>query len=374
MSKIDELIERLCPDGVEYKALSEVCGLTRGVRVVKKNLSNDGEIPVFQNALRPLGYHSAANRRAGMTFVICAGAAGQIGYSPCAFWAADDCYTIESSFLSDRFLYHLLLSKQPRLISQVRKASIPRLSRVAIENLSIPVPPMEVQEEIVRVLDSFTELEARKAQYAFYRDNLINETLHTSDKVKLKNLGVFTGSTPKKSNRSYFGCDYPFYKPGDFDCGKEVSETADKLSEKGLLASKTVPEGSSLVVCIGASIGKVGFASLKGACNQQINVIPPHQDYDPRFIFHCTNSRYFQDQIKRLGNYSSMPILNLKAFSEIEIPIPSMSKQVEVAANLDQFDALINDISQGLPAEIEARRKQYVYYRDKLLSFKERVH
>lgn len=178
MSRIDELIERLCPNGVEYRALGEVCELARGVRVVKKNLAEEGDIPVFQNALKPLGFNPESNRRGEMTFVICAGAAGQIGYSKVEFWAADDCYTIEAAELNDRFLYHLLFSQQNKLLSQVRKASIPRLARTAIEKLRIPVPPMEVQEEIVRMLDSFaeleaeleTELEARKAQHAYYRD------------------------------------------------------------------------------------------------------------------------------------------------------------------------------------------------------------
>lgn len=178
MSRIDELIERLCPDGVEYKALGEVCLLSRGVRVVKKNLAAEGVIPVFQNALKPLGFSEESNRRAEMAFVICAGAAGQVGYSAVPFWAADDCCTVESGRLNDRFLYHLLLSNQRGLASRVRKASIPRLSRTAIEQLRIPVPPMEVQEEIVRVLDSFAELEAeleaRRRQYAYYRDKLLS--------------------------------------------------------------------------------------------------------------------------------------------------------------------------------------------------------
>lgn len=384
MSRIDKLIERLCPDGVEYRSLGEVCELARGVRVIKKNLAEEGDIPVFQNALKPLGFNVESNRRGEMAFVICAGAAGQVGYSKVAFWAADDCYTVESALMNDRFLYHLLLNQQHKLLSQVRKASIPRLSRAAIEKLRIPVPPMEVQEEIVRVLDTLTELEAeleakleaeleaRKAQFAYFRNKLISQTAATSSLQELKEFGVFTGSTPKKSEKHYFGDEFPFYKPGDFDHGKTALDTSDGLSALGLSAVKVVPGNSTMVVCIGATIGKVGFAPTQGACNQQINVIPPNESFDSRFVFHCISSQYCQDQIARLGNFSSMPILNLKNFAQILIPAPDLLEQQRIANTLDSFDILANDIFSGLPTEIEARRKQYAYYRDRLLAFKEK--
>ena len=133
MSRIDEMIERLCPDGVEFKPLGEVANITRGVRVTRKQLSAVGPFPVFQNSLQPLGYFEKANFPANTTFVIGAGAAGQIGYSDTDYWGADDCYSVVCSELLDgRFVYHCLLSMQPYLFSRVRKASIPRLSRSAI--------------------------------------------------------------------------------------------------------------------------------------------------------------------------------------------------------------------------------------------------
>lgn len=175
MSKIDDLIQKLCPDGVEHKKLSEVANVQRGVRVVRKNLSERDGYPVYQNSLAPLGYYSKANEPAGTPFVIGAGAAADIGYSAEEYWGADDCYSIEcGDRLIGRFIYYVLLSRQHRLKARVRKASIPRLARVAIEQLDIPVPPLEVQEEVVRILDSFAKLEARRQQYAHYRDRLLN--------------------------------------------------------------------------------------------------------------------------------------------------------------------------------------------------------
>ncbi len=182
MSKLQELIQRLCPDGVEYKKLGEVAEVRRGVRVVKQELAESGNIPVYQNSLKALGYYSDSNSSAYTTFIIAAGAAGDIGFSDEPFWAADDCFVIcPVKDINDKYVYYCLQNNQIVLKSQVRKASIPRLSRTAVEKFLIPVPPLEVQEEIVRILDSFdvyaaelqAELQARKEQYEYYRNLLL---------------------------------------------------------------------------------------------------------------------------------------------------------------------------------------------------------
>lgn len=165
--------------------LGEVCEIKRGIRVVKKQLGDSGGYPVYQNSLTSLGLYQSCNRKSGTTFVICAGAAGDIGYCNGEFWAADDCTTVESDVLTDRFIYFYLMTQQNKLKSQVRRASVPRLSRDAIESLLIPVPPMEEQERIVSILDRFealttdlqiglpAEIEARRQQYEYYRNKLL---------------------------------------------------------------------------------------------------------------------------------------------------------------------------------------------------------
>ena len=153
MNKIQKLIAELCPQGVEFKKLGEVCEISRGVRVVRKQLTESGKFPVYQNSLTPLGYYHKKNCNAGTSFVICGGAAGQVGYSNVDFWAADDClFIICSKELQSKFLYYSLLCKQDFLLSQVRKASVPRLSRSVVENLQIPLPPLAIQQEIVNIL------------------------------------------------------------------------------------------------------------------------------------------------------------------------------------------------------------------------------
>ena len=166
--------------------LKDVAEIERGTRVVRSQLTEAGLYPVFQNALTPMGYNDKANRLGNNTFLICAGAAGQIGYSDVDFWAADDCYTFKCcEKLENRYLFHVLKNNQHRIDAQVRRASIPRISREAVGNIRIPIPPLDVQNRIVNVLDNFekicsdlniglpAEIEARQKQYEYYRDKLL---------------------------------------------------------------------------------------------------------------------------------------------------------------------------------------------------------
>ena len=169
--------------------VGQVINLQRGKRLVRKQLTTSGSVPVYQNSLAPLGYYTESNRVKNTSFVICAGAAGEIGYSAVDFWAADDVYTLETSDnISDKFMYYVLLSKQDRLKSQVRKASIPRLSKDAIDKVTFYLPPLSEQKRIVSILDNFNtltnslseglpkEIELRQKQYEYWREQLLNFT------------------------------------------------------------------------------------------------------------------------------------------------------------------------------------------------------
>lgn len=187
-NKAKKLIEMIQTAPVEWKLLGEIVPISRGKRLVRNQLKDNGQYPVYQNSLQPLGFYDDQNCRAYMTFVIAAGAAGEIGFSDIEFWAADDCYYFDcpQEILHDKFLYYFLLSERHQLTSQIRKASVPRLGRVSIEKIKIPVPPLETQQKIVKILDKFTELEAtleatleaelalRKRQYQYYRDFLLD--------------------------------------------------------------------------------------------------------------------------------------------------------------------------------------------------------
>lgn len=173
-------------DGVEWKTLGEMCEITRGIRVTKKDLSGDYKFPVFQNSLAPLGFFKESNRKP-QTFVITAGAAGQIGYSNVDFWAADDCLTFSNSNeLTSKFIFYFLQTKSDFIKSNVRKSAVPRISKTIFENLKISLPSLSVQNEIIRLLDKFTslenelekELELRKKQYEWARKNFLKSKMH----------------------------------------------------------------------------------------------------------------------------------------------------------------------------------------------------
>ncbi|HFR3778391.1 TPA: restriction endonuclease subunit S [Streptococcus suis] len=166
--------------------LGAVASVVRGKRLVRKELSQSEGYPVYQNSLNALGYYKDWNTEANTAFIISAGAAGEVGYSNQNFWKADDVWTIETAVISQRFIFHVLSQKKDLLKSQVRKASVPRLSKTSIENLSFILPSLEEQSCIVAILDKFDELtnsisqglpkeiELRQKQYEYFRDTLLN--------------------------------------------------------------------------------------------------------------------------------------------------------------------------------------------------------
>ncbi len=178
----DQLLDLEGKPGVEMKMLGEVCKLERGVRVVKKDLQEEGEIPVYQNSLTPLGFYEKSNYQSDTTFVICAGAAGEVGYSKHPFWAADDCTCIiGSASICSKFVFYFLLVKQHLLKAQVRKASVPRLSKDVISKIILPITSIQEQQHIVSILDTFeasiqnmeAQLSLREKQYEYYRNKLL---------------------------------------------------------------------------------------------------------------------------------------------------------------------------------------------------------
>lgn len=387
MSKLQELINKLCPNGVEFKPLGEVCEIKRGVRVVKQELEEFGDIPVFQNSLKPLGYYKLSNFKGFTSFVIGAGAAGEIGFSEKPFWAADDCFVIISNYLNDKYIFYCLQNNQLHLKRQVRKASIPRLSRVSIEKFMIPIPPIEVQEEIVRILDSFSdyaaelqaELQARKQQYEYYRNLLL--TFNPSA------YGCGTDDEQKDGVTTWGGHNYKIQwkKLG------EICDNMDKL-RKPVTASTRISgiypyygasgvvdyvnnyifDGSYLLISEdGANLlarsTPIAFSIYgKTWVNNHAHVLHFNSDVTRKFVEYFINNL----DISKYVSGGAQPKLNQKKLNSILIPIPPLELQEKIVAILDRFETLVNDLTNGLPAEIAAVKDQYEYYRNKLLTFK----
>ena len=388
MSRVDDLIAKHCPNGVEFKTLGEVVTPKRGKRLVKNQLEEAGDFAVYQNSMKPLGYYHESNTQAGATFVIVAGAAGEIGFSSNAFWAADDVYFFpETDAVINKYIYHFLLTKQHEISSQVRRASVPRLSIVAIEKLKIPVPPLEIQREIVKVLDTFTkleaeleaELEARKRQYAYYRDSLLSfpEAGGGVRWVPMGELGEFVrGNGIQKSDLMNEGTPAIHYGQVHTHYGIWADETksfvGDALAPKlrkahpGDLVIATTSEDDAAV---GKAVAWVGNEDTVVSGDAYIY----RHSLDPKYVAYFFQTNDFQSQKKRGITGTKVRRISGDALSKILIPFPDRAHQERISSILDKFDALVNDLSAGLPAELNARRQQYEYYRNKLLTFEEAV-
>ena len=385
MSKLERLIQQYCPDGVEYVKLDSVANICRGTRVVKSQLSDKG-YPVYQNCLTPMGYFERSNCNAGITFVICGGAAGNVGYTDVECWAADDCeFIIGGHQVINRYIYYYLMTKQNYLLSKVRKASIPRLSPSIIKDLEIPLPPLPVQEEIVRILDAFTELQAelqaelqkRKQQYNYYLDNLLN--------FKNINRGGYQAEVRWMKMSEVASFTYGYTSKAQ-DLGNVRYIRITDITDKGQLNPKNgkyvslteevrpylLKKGDLIMARTGATYGKTLYYNedYPSAYASFLIKITLNQLVDSKYYWHFTRSSIYWEQANRLVGGGAQPQFNTGAISQVIIPLPSLEEQNRIVFILDRFDRLTNDLTSGLPAEIEKRRQQYEFYRDKLLTFK----
>jgi type I restriction enzyme S subunit len=393
MNRIEKLIAELCPDGVEWKKLGEVCEFQNGF-AFKSNLFKDSGLPIIRITningknvdLNDLKYFEPSDYKEdlekfkinkGDILIAMSGATtGKIGY-----YDFDDIaylnqrvgkFSPKKEILNNRFLYHFLNLNYQKIFSLSGGGAQPNLSSIQLmEKISIPIPPLPIQEEIVKILDTFTELEAelelklqaeleaRKKQYEYYRNTLLTPVEHNGrwflngKEVEWKKLGEVIklnyGKSLKESERD--GGKYPV------------------LGSNGRIGfhSSFLVEGPCIIIGRKGSAGAVVW--------EESNCYPidttyfvelKNNDIILKYLFYkLVNLKISSD--KQEGG---VPGINRELIYNIPIPIPPLSEQDRIVAILDKFDALVNDISQGLPAEIEARRKQYEYYRNKLLTFK----
>ena len=347
---------------VDWKKLGEICELERGVRVIKKDLQQEGLIPVYQNSLTPLGYFDKSNYPECTPFVICAGAAGEVGFCSKPFWAADDCTCILCSSLANKkYIYYCLLVNQHTLKSQVRKASVPRLSKDVIGKLVIPIPSLEEQARIVSILDTFTssidnlkqQIAQRRKQYEYYRDQLLD--LEGKEGVAMKTLGDVCqinagGDVPKDS---FSDCKTEHY------CVPIIS---NGVGEKAFYGYTDLAKISKPSVTIAAR-GTIGYAEYRAypyyPIVRLISVTP--------LLDNVLNAKFLYYKLIK-QNYSvstsGIPQLTIPMVKMIIIPVPSLSEQQRIVSILDTFEASIRNLEQ----QLAQREKQYEYYRNKLLT------
>lgn len=398
-NKAKKLIEMIQTASVEWKPLGEVVPVSRGKRLVRSQLQDNGQYPVYQNSLQPLGFYDDQNCRAYMTFVIAAGAAGEIGFSDIEFWAADDCYYFDcpKEILHDKFLYYFLLSERHQLTSQIRKASVPRLGRVSIEKIKIPIPPLEIQQKIVKILDKFTELEAtleaelalRKRQYRYYRDflldfdNQIGGGIADGYKGRLKDvvwktLGevgtLIRGNGLQKKDFTEDGIPAIHYGQIYTQYGNQITETISFVSPELAEKLRKVDKGDVVITNTSENIEDVGKALLYLGERQAVTgghatIFKPGKEIIGKFFVHFTQTEIFNKAKRKFAKGTKVIDVSATDMAKIKIPIPPLSEQEKITAILDKFDTLTHSISEGLPHEIALRRKQYEYYREQLLAF-----
>ncbi|HCO6728023.1 TPA: restriction endonuclease subunit S [Escherichia coli] len=389
MSELSYLEKLLDGVEVEWKSLGDVVNFQRGRRLVKSQLETRGKYAVYQNSMTPLGYYHEYNVAAQSSFIICAGAAGEIGYSENEFWAADDVhFAITPEYINDRFLFHFLLTQKNKISGQVRRASIPRLSKSVIEKLEFPIPcpdnpekSLAIQSEIVRILDKFTaltaeltaELNMRKKQYNYYRDQLLSFKESEVEWKTLGEIGHFTrGKRFVKTDMLSEG--YPCIHYGEMYTYYNVWTNKTKSFVSHELASKLrVSEyGDVIIVAAGETIEDIGKGTAwLGKSNVVFHdaCFSYRCSLNPKYIAYFTRTKIFHDQIKKHISSGKISAINANGLSRVKIPMLSAKEQARIVDILDKFDTLTNSITEGLPREIELRQKQYEYYRDLLFSF-----
>jgi len=382
-SRIEKLIAELCPEGVEVKSIDEICQINRG-RVMSKDYlrNNAGEYPVYSSQTAEEGVFGRINTYdydgEYITWTTDGANAGSIFYRDGKFSITNVCGLLKAknNGVNAKFLSYILATVSKEYVSA--GMGNPKIMSNVMGKIKIPIPPLAIQQEIVKILDTFTtleaeleaELEARKKQYEYYRDDLLT----FGEDVEWKTLGevcnnVGSGGTPLSTRSDYYGGDIPWLRTQEVRF-VNIYDTEIKITEKGLKNSsaKWIPANCVIVAISGATaarsaINKIPLTTNQHCCNLEIN--PRIANY--RYVFHWVSCQY--EKLKAFGQ-GARADLNSGIIKNFPIPIPPLAEQERIVAILDKFDALVNDISIGLPAELNARRKQYEYYRNKLLTFK----
>ena len=284
------------------------------------------------------------------------------------------------------FYYGFVLNEWCK--NNITVGNFPGVDMNGFRKFTFPIPPLEVQIEIVRILDTFTELTARKKQYNYYREQLLsfdclNQDLQDShdfqdlrNKVEWKRLGELTtlitkGTTPKKYTDSGIAFIKTEVFDGSYINSKKLSFIDEDTHNKELKRS-ILKHNDILITIAGATIGKCAIVPkeiLPANTNQALAIIRLNDDINMKYVFYLIKSHYMTRYIEQNIKGSAQPNLNLEQLNNFQIPYPSSEEQERIVSILDKFDTLTTSISEGLPKEIELRKKQYEYYRDKLLSF-----
>lgn len=388
MSKLKELIDKYCPNGVEYKPLGDkdVSIMQRGTSLTKKD-STEGIYPVISGGKTPAFYCDLSNRN-GETITVAGSGAGA-GYVQ--YWNEPifvcDAFSIKGvGDVSTKYLYYCLVNMQEKIYATKKGGGVPHVHISSIDKFLIPIPPPPVQEEIVKILDRFAEyaaelqaeLQARQEQYEYYRNKLLtfNEIgggIQGVIWMKMSEIGTFIRG--KRFVRTDIVNDgVPCIHYGDMYTYYGLYATKSKGMLRNELAPKMRYAQKNDVVIVAAGENKedigIGMAWLgdePAAVHDACFIFK--SDLYPQYVSHYLRTKYYHKQIVKHVSEGKICSISAKGLGSAIIPIPPYEEQVRIATLLNKFDELMSDLAQGLPAEIAAVKEQYEYYRNKLLSF-----
>ena len=393
MSKLDELLRELCPNGVEYKKLGEIATVLRGAspRPIKKYITNDsdgvnwikiGDVPVgskyitqSEEKITKEGAEKSRYVRKG-DFIL----SNSMSFGRPYILAIDGCIhdgwlsisNFKDVFLSD-YLYYLLSSSAIQQEMKKRASfggAVQNLNADIVKALVLPVPPIEVQSEIVRILDNFTkltaELTARKMQYSYYRDNLLSFNMPVSKKKIGEITRVFSAARVHKNEWTQEGV--PFYRSSDviskfngvensrgkayisFDLYKRLSAKSGKIMKDDILITGGGTIGIPYVV---PSYEPIYVKDADLLCIQK------SKEFNSRFLYHYFLSTEFRKYLENITHNATIAHYTISQIENTPVPLPPLDVQNRIVNVLDNFEKICSDLNIGLPAEIEARQKQY---------------
>ena len=380
MSKLQKLIQELCAYGVEYKPLGDkdVSIMQRGTSLTKKD-SIEGIYPVISGGKVPAFYCNQFNRE-GETITVAGSGAGA-GYVQ--YWNEPifvcDAFSIKGiGDISTKYLYYCLTNLQEKIYATKKGGGVPHVHIASIEKFLVPIPPPQVQKEIVHILDDFTnlaaelqaELQARKEQYEYYRDKLLNFNNINGGGyagvtwMKISEIGnICMCKRIMKEQTNNIG-GVPFYKIGTF--GKVADAYISRELYEDYKNRFSFPVKGEVLISASGTIGRSVIYDGEDAYFQDSNIVWVHNDETKvlnKYLYHYYRIIEWNVEggtIKRLYNSN---------LAKTKIAVPSLPEQERIVNILDKFENLTTDLQTGLPAEIAAVQEQYEYYRNKLLSF-----
>ena len=412
MSKLDELIKELCPNGVEYKKLGELGTLYNGLTGKNKNDFIEGNqkyityVNVFNNISIDIETQDKVKidrnekqnkvEYGDVIFTASSENIEDVGMTSVLTNLIEEDLYLNSFCFGFRFSTDIMLPsfskylfRSENLRKQIRKTAngVTRynISKEKIKEILVPILPLKIQEEIVRILDDYTksveelkeklnkELIARKKQYSWYRDYLLKFE-NKVEIVKLKDIAteMYRGNGIKREEVRETGIPCVRYGEIYTEYGIAFEKTKSYTDENLIINKKYIEYGDILFAITGESVEEIGKSTAyigKEKCLVGGDILVMKHKQDPVYLSYVLSTENAQKQKSKGKIKSKVVHTNATDIGEIEIPLPPLEVQKRIVEVLDNFEKICNDLNIGLPAEIEARQKQYEFYRNFLLTF-----